>query len=354
MSKPPQGLVSPGPCVSRRGSRGGIYSEWGTPRPVGTPTGAFRRPPGPHRTMILICDHRGEGLEETLSAVAKEAELEVEISRSPRQTREILTARLPDLIVIDPLSAGGQVELEEVDRLRGEREVVPILLVIDSRDPVPAMEVARTLNEPTWDLIHREAEPAEFLVRIEHLLVRVNALEEMDDLRYRASHDDRTELLRPRVFQARLAEHFSAAQRHELQLALVILDLDDFGRINKQFDHTVGDLVISRVGDVIKHSLRTEDIGGRLGGDEFAILLPYTDQVDAAKVVSRLRGSIKALSGHIGRGEREVVVGASLGFETFDGSDLDSVETLRQHSEIALRHAKRSGGNIGVYYRCLL
>ena len=93
---------------------------------------------------------------------------------------------------------------------------------------------------------------------------------------------------------------------------LVILDLDDFGRINKEFDHTVGDLVISRVGDVIKHSLRAEDIGGRLGGDEFAVLLPYTDQVDAAKVVSRLRRSIEALSGHIGRGWRGFVGAGSL------------------------------------------
>ncbi len=354
MSKPPTGPRVPGslPAPPQEPRRDILRMGHAAPR-----GNAHRRLPeasGPHCTMILICDHRGEGLQQTLSAIAQEAELEIEISRSPRQTREILTARLPDLIVIDPLSAGGQVELEEVDRLRGERDVVPILLVIDSGDPVPAMEAARTLNEPTWDLIHRDAEPTEFLVRIEHLLIRVNALEEVDDLRYRASHDDRTELLRPRVFQARLTEHFSAAQRHELQLALVILDLDDFGRINKEFDHTVGDLVISRVGDVIKHSLRAEDIGGRLGGDEFAVLLPYTDQVDAAKVVSRLRRSIEALSGHIGRGEREVIVGASLGFETFDGSDLDSVETLRQHSEIALRHAKRSGGNIGVYYRCLL
>ncbi|MAF64676.1 MAG: hypothetical protein CMJ84_03310 [Planctomycetes bacterium] len=304
--------------------------------------------------MILICDHRGEGLEEILSPTLLEAELEFVFCRSPRQTRERLTQHAPDAIVLDPLSAGGQVELEEIDRLRGDEEAVPILLVIERDDPLPGMEAARSLSGSTWDIVHREATPTEYLLRLERLLYQGHALEEVDDLRYRASHDDRTELLRPRVFQARLAEQFSAAQRHALDMALVIVDLDNFGRINKEFDHTVGDLVISRVGDVIKHSLRAEDIGARLGGDEFAVLLPYTDQVDTARVVARLRDSIERLSGHIGRGEREVVVGASIGFETCDGSDLESVEVLRQHAEIALRHAKRSGGNQGVYYRCLL
>ncbi|MDP6538269.1 MAG: GGDEF domain-containing protein [Planctomycetota bacterium] len=304
--------------------------------------------------MILICDHRGEGLEEALSPPLAEVDLDWEVSRSMRRTREALSERTPDVIVLDPLSSGGQVELEEIGRLRGDEEAVPILLVIDGANPIPGLEAARSQDDTTWDIVHRGAATEEFLVRIERLLNQGDALEEVDDLRYRASHDDRTELLRPRVFQARLAEHFSAAGRHDLDLALVIVDLDRFGSINKDFDHTVGDLVISRVGDVIKHSLRAEDIGARLGGDEFAVLLPYTDQVDTARVVARLCASIAGLSGHIGRGEREVVVSASIGFETYDGSDLDSVETLRQHAEIALRHAKRAGGNAGMYYRCLL
>jgi len=303
--------------------------------------------------MILVCDHRGEGLERGLRPL-QEAGFELEISRSLRETRERMSARAPALVVLDPLSAGGQVELEQVERLRGDGHLVPVLLVCDRRAPLPALEAARSLGDKAWDLIYRDAPLEEFRLRIERLLGQVETFDELDELRYRASHDDRTELLRPRVFQARLCEHFSAAQRHELELAFVLIDLDDFGQVNKEFDHTVGDLVITRVGEAIKNTLRAEDVAGRLGGDEFAVVLPYTSPVDAARAVQRLCQTIHALTGSVGRDGRQVGVSASLGFETTDGRDLDSVHTLRHHAELALRQAKRAGGNAGVYYRSLL
>jgi diguanylate cyclase (GGDEF)-like protein len=131
----------------------------------------------------------------------------------------------------------------------------------------------------------------------------------------------------------------------------VLLDLDKFGSINKRHDHTVGDLLIARVGEVIRRNLRTEDVAGRLGGDEFAVLLPYTGKINAARVVNRLRTEIAKLSGKFEGAREEIPVSTSLGFETFDGSDLESLETLRRNAEMALRAAKRRGGNKGVYYR---
>ena len=134
-------------------------------------------------------------------------------------------------------------------------------------------------------------------------------------------------------------------------MALVLMDLDRFGRVNKDFDHTVGDSIIDRVGRVVRENLRAEDVGGRLGGDEFAIVLPYTQRVDAARVVHRLRDQVQALTGPVDGFGGEVWVSASIGFETFDGRDLESVETLRRHGEVALRFAKEHGGNRAVYYR---
>jgi diguanylate cyclase (GGDEF)-like protein len=107
------------------------------------------------------------------------------------------------------------------------------------------------------------------------------------------------------------------------------------------------------VGEAIRRALRTEDIAGRIGGDEFAVLLPYTRPIEAAHVVRRLRDEIQRLSGSLRGAAGEVEISASLGFETFDGADLDSLETLRLHAEIALREAKRLGGGRGVYYRSL-
>jgi diguanylate cyclase (GGDEF)-like protein len=270
-----------------------------------------------------------------------------------RQTLERLAQSQPTLILVDPLSHGGEVELEAIERARSGETTTPVLIVADARDPAPAVLCSRVLERGLWDLVHRTAPAEEFLMRIERLRSLAARMAEMDLLRHRAAHDDRTDLLRPHSFQERLREHFSAAQRHGFDLALLLVDLDRFGRVNKENDHTVGDLVIAQVGTVIRNALRAEDVAGRLGGDEFAVLLPYTKKVDAARVVQRLLDEIKDLSGRVPGARHEVEVSASIGFETSSGSDVDSVQVLRLHAEEALRVAKQRGGNRGVYYRSL-
>lgn len=303
--------------------------------------------------MILICDHRGAGLEARLRPL-REAGFELDTTTSLLETRERMAAEEPLLVVLDPLAAGGLVELEELERLRADHGCPPVLLVCDPEQPRAAVSALRALSAESWDLVHRDAPVEEYALRIERLLSQAEQEDELDDLRFHAAHDDRTELLRPRFFEERLREHVSAAARHGIDLALVLLDLDRFGQVNKDFDHTVGDLVIARVGRAVRESLRTEDVAGRLGGDEFALILPFAGPLEAASAVHRLASTLRALSGRVGAPEIHVPVSASLGFETLRGGDVDSPETLRQHAEIALRHAKRSGGDRGVYYRSLV
>jgi len=225
-------------------------------------------------------------------------------------------------------------------------------VVGDARERLPASVGLRARERGLWDLVRRDAGTEELALRVDLLRQQADGLREMSLLRHRATHDDRTDLLRPKSFQERLWEHFSAAQRHRLDLAFLLLDLDRFGRINKLYDHTVGDALIAAVGDAIHETLRTEDVAGRLGGDEFAVILPYTKKVAAAHVVQRLLEAIHALTGEVeGAGDTEISV--SIGFETFSGTDLETLEVLRSHAEKALQHAKREGGNQGVYYRSL-
>lgn len=303
--------------------------------------------------MILVSDHRGLGLAARLEPL-RESGFAMQVASSVRETRRVVLAERPTLVVLDPLSIGGQVELEEVERQSDRSSPAPLLLVCDRNAPLPALEAARTLGPRPWDLVYRDAPLEEFLLRIERLLAQSRHQDELDELRYRATHDDRTDLLRPRFFQSRLVEHVSAAQRHELELGLVLIDLDDFGRVNKEFDHTVGDLVIGRVGEAIRRALRAEDVAGRLGGDEFGVILPYSSPVDCAHVVQRLLEETRHVSVRMTGLGRELAVSASIGFETLRGRDLDSVETLRHHAELALRTSKRAGGDRGTYYRSLL
>jgi diguanylate cyclase (GGDEF)-like protein len=300
--------------------------------------------------VILVCDHRGGGLEEAARALAERGH-SLALTRTLRQSLLRLQTDTPELVLIDPLSGAGEVELLALERARSGDEPPPVLVVAARDDEGALLRAARTLRLGTWDVVWRDAPPEELELRIERLLRQARLVREMGELRHRASHDDRTDLLRPQAFQARLVEHFSAAQRHRLDLALVLIDLDRFGANNQRHDHPVGDHLITQDGEVIRRAQRAEDVAGRLGGDEFAVVLPYTRKIDAARVVNRLRQEIARLSG-LPPGAREPIqVSASLGFETFDGTDLESVEVLRRHAEEALRSAKESGGDQGVYFR---
>lgn len=299
---------------------------------------------------LLLCDHRGAGLARATGPLRGAGHV-VELSETLRATRAALEESVPDLVVLDPLVAAAGVELEELRTALAGSPATPVLILSDPEDPGPALAAAAALGRTVQGLLRRDATTEELGWQVGRLLQEGARARELSDLRYRASHDDLTDLLRPLYFQARLQEHVSASQRHKLELALVLIDLDRFGQVNKSFDHTVGDRVLAFVAHAIRENLRSEDVAGRIGGDEFAIVLPYTGPLQAAATVRRLGQMIAALSGPVEGSTVELEVGASLGFETTEAGSVDSVEILRAHAEVALRRAKQAGGNQGVYYR---
>jgi diguanylate cyclase (GGDEF)-like protein len=305
-------------------------------------------------SSVLLADHRGVGLADLAPALAR-AGFQVTRSDSVVETRATLSRdTLFPIAVLDPLAPGGGTEVELVART-GPRAPRALLIVTNPGPPPPAAR-ARELRGVPYDFVRRDAPVEEFVLRIERLLEQVALRSELVKVRYEAQHDDRTGLLRPGPFHQRVREHFSAAQRHGLPLALALVDLDQFGRVNKEYDHMVGDELIARTGSVIQRCLRTEDVGGRLGGDEFGIALPYTQPVDAARVIQRLLGEIHGLTGNIPTTNgcaAQLLVSGSIGFDTFDGRDVESADALRRHTESALREAKMRGGNTAVYYRSL-
>ena len=301
--------------------------------------------------MILVCDHRGEGLGERAQRLA-EAGHQVEVTHNLRHSLAALARARPDVVVIDALAA-GTAELGALLAARPGEPPLAVLLVTELRETPSTGLEAQALAGVAWDAIGRGAPLEEYALRLRRLRELARHRLEMDQLRHRATHDDRTNLLRPVEFGEQLRAHFSAAQRHGLDLALLMIDLDRFGQVNKLHAHAVGDLIIERVGSAIRETLRVEDVAGRLGGDEFAVILPYTRKVDAASVVQRLLQAIRELSGPFPGAKGQIEISASIGFETFDGSDIESAETLRAHADTAMRQAKRRGGDQGVYYRSL-
>jgi diguanylate cyclase (GGDEF)-like protein/PAS domain S-box-containing protein len=123
-------------------------------------------------------------------------------------------------------------------------------------------------------------------------------------------------------------------------LAVAIFDIDHFKRINDSYGHAVGDVVIRRVGQRAKASLRDEDMVGRFGGEEFVCVLQRSSAQAAEIVAERVRKAIEAEDGS-DDGPTQVTV--SIGLAVYGGEA--SIEELLHRADEALYLAKREGRN---------
>jgi diguanylate cyclase (GGDEF)-like protein len=153
--------------------------------------------------------------------------------------------------------------------------------------------------------------------------------------------DPVTDVPNRRGFFNALAPWMALARRPGLATALVLLDLDQFKRVNDSYGHPAGDVVLRHVAEVCRRQLRDSDQLGRLVGGEFAILLPRTGLEEAALVAERMRAAIEASPV---KTERALVtLTASFGITTIRADD--STVTLFQRADIAVQAAKQGGRN---------
>ncbi|HEX9108983.1 MAG TPA: GGDEF domain-containing protein [Longimicrobiales bacterium] len=109
-------------------------------------------------------------------------------------------------------------------------------------------------------------------------------------------HDPLTGLANRRFFEERLAAEARRCDRYGRPLAVVMVDIDHFKRVNDTHGHDGGDAVLRALGDLLATSLRETDLPARLGGEEFVLLLPETPLDAAAETAERLRARVEALA----------------------------------------------------------
>jgi diguanylate cyclase (GGDEF)-like protein len=122
------------------------------------------------------------------------------------------------------------------------------------------------------------------------------------EARQLADLDALTGLHNRRYFHETLAREVARAQRYDRQLALIVLDIDDFKAINDRIGHLAGDGVLAETADRVREAVRSADVACRVGGDEFAVILPESTTDDADQLYHRLRGAISSRPvAHAGR-----------------------------------------------------
>ncbi|MHA6333740.1 GGDEF domain-containing protein [Qipengyuania sp. CAU 1752] len=160
------------------------------------------------------------------------------------------------------------------------------------------------------------------------------------ELRRHAMTDELTGLANRREFMASLDRAIASAKRNGTPLALALLDIDHFKRINDTYGHPAGDAVIRAIATTSVDVMRGQDTVGRLGGEEFAIILPDCSPGDAFVCCERLRMAISTLDLEMETGE-PICVTVSTGLATYVPGD--SAEAMIARADAALYDAKHAG-----------
>jgi diguanylate cyclase (GGDEF)-like protein len=160
-----------------------------------------------------------------------------------------------------------------------------------------------------------------------------------------ARADSKTGLLNAATWEREAAAEVARAVRTGTALAVALLDLDRFKRINDTYGHLVGDQVLREIASALTAVLRDYDVAGRFGGEEFIMLLPQTRAVDAFRIAERVRAHISQLPIYTGDGTdaERVPVTVSIGVAALDGGSRRELTELLAAADAALYRAKASG-----------
>lgn len=155
-------------------------------------------------------------------------------------------------------------------------------------------------------------------------------------------HDPLTKLLNRKSLAETLYREIQLATRHNLGLAVIMLDLDDFKRLNDKYGHLIGDQVLVQTAQIMQRTIRETDFAFRIGGEEFLIILINATEKGAKQLANRIRKNIE--SAHLPNKNTSLPkFTASLGVAHL--SEKETEQSLLSRADKAMYEAKAKGKN---------
>ena len=197
-------------------------------------------------------------------------------------------------------------------------------------------------------------------IAIGETILRFDLLDEIDreyqrQIHRLISHDDLTGLLSSRSFFSELRREAGRAATEGRPFCVLMMDGDNFKRVNDTYGHLTGSKTIEEIGFSIMTNLRTGDAAARFGGDEFAAFLLDAEMPQALVAAERMRASIETQEFSVmqpGRTSETHHITVSIGVSSFPDDSSDPIE-LVEMADSALYRAKREGRNRVAAYRDL-
>jgi diguanylate cyclase (GGDEF)-like protein len=258
---------------------------------------------------------------------------------SPTKGLRIAIQEKPDVILLD-------VNMPQIDGFKVCRNLqenptthdIPILFLTADHNPA---NLAKALDAGGSDYISKPFNAIELEARVR---VALRTKRMVDLLQEKARIDAVTGLNNRAAMDDALAAATSAFQRTGHSVALLMIDLDHFKKVNDSYGHGVGDDVIRKVGASIRAGCRPYDIACRFGGDEFGVILAESDTACAEQISKRILSQISNIKIRAGGDEIKVACSGGLASATNMPIDFESADLLKAADE-ALYRAKSEGRN---------
>ena len=311
--------------------------------------------PTKKEAKILVVDDIAINLE-LQKAYLTAAGYEVIEAKSGQEALQKVRDEKPDLILLDvmmPKMSGY--EVCKILKNDPETQFIPIIMVTALTS---VEDKIRGIEAGADDFISRPFNKTELMTRVKSLL-RIKFLQdqlhqrmqELSEARERlqqlAITDGLTGLFNYRYFREQLEHEINRAERHNLNVSLVMMDIDFFKYYNDRNGHLAGDEVLKHIANILCSNVRKIDIAARYGGEEFALILPETDKNSAVIVAEKIRKLIE--DDPIPHEERQPngKLTISMGVSNFP-DDSRTAKGLIEIADRRLYNAKQAGRNVVI------
>jgi len=284
----------------------------------------------PYRIMIIDDDRQTA---DHYAGVLRGAGMEVKVLDRIAGMLQALAEYRPELILMDVYMPDcNGIDLARLIRQDNMYLDVPIVFLSSESDVDKQLDAIESGGD---DFLTKPIQPVHLVTALGSRVKRYRALRSL------IMRDSLTGLFNHSAIKEHLAREIARARRTAAPLAVAMVDIDHFKRINDSYGHPVGDQVIRALARLLQQRLRRGDIIGRYGGEEFAIIMPGTPAAAAATVLDQIRASFSGIRHHAEA--HDFTAAFSAGVAEI-AADMEA-DALLRIADLALYKAKHDGRN---------